>query len=260
MPNWCCDELKVEGKPELVKQFILDNYKYDLNPYDKNSQAEYVLDFEVFDPTPLKDKIKGTVIDNWYEWRIEHWGCKWSPSFEQSTSLTFNRKDGECEEIYSSQFTGELVYNIKPEEFNNITLNSNFFTPWGPPGGIFEQWEKRYRKLGLEIQLKFYEPGCCIMGEWWFSGDDEHNITVDADDEEAWLFNAIDEGWESIEFYIDECVYWLEEMHADEPELLKKLIPTVTKKLEEAELKDAVKLIIDIHNKFDKWCENIKNK
>lgn len=254
MPNWCSNMLKVEGKAEHVRKFILDNFKYSLNPYSKNRRAYYVLDFEVLLPTPVDN-----MIDGWYEWRIAHWGCKWSPCFEQYISLIIDYKNGETKEFDDCEqsFIGESVLDIEKDYDNieSITLNCSFQTPWGPPDRIYDKWKELYQPLGLEVQLEFYEPGCCIMGELSFSGEDEFEEFVDPDNSPYWIKKAIEYGWEDIEFYIDECVYWLEIMHKDEPEVLEKLVPIIKKKLEEASMDDAIKLIIEIREKYTKFVE-----
>ena len=258
MPNWCCNNLKVEGNIEHVRKFILENFKYQLDPYCKDRRAYYSLDFEVLLPTPI-DKETYEIIENWYEWRIENWGCKWSPCFEQSVHLFVSYKNGENKEFndYENNFIGETILDIKKEfdEIESATLICNFQTPWGPPDKIFDKWKELYQPLGLEVTLDFYEPGCCIMGELMFHGEDEFEEFVDSDNEKEWLKKALEYDWEDIEYYIEEVVYWLEEMHKDEPEVKKKLIPAVESKLREAPIDDAINLIVEIHDKYRNFIE-----
>ena len=68
MPNWCSNNMVVQGNGKDVKKFIKENFRS--NVYgEKKDIVLYELDFEQFDPTPIDEKT-GEIIDDWYHWRL----------------------------------------------------------------------------------------------------------------------------------------------------------------------------------------------
>lgn len=256
MPNWNYNNMNVKGKPELVKRFIKENF---LTQKVYNIKEAYLLDFEVMEPTPI-DPETGDIIKDWYDWRLEHWGCKWSPTEEQSMSiyLTYdNEKFGvrvECDE-----FNEEFIDKMDTDNAKEMNLYMTFFTPWGPPEGMFALWSSKYKEEGLEISIHFYEPGIGFAGEMKFvKGEDDKYFMVDwcKDNEAEYLKYVIENDLEPLDYYIENCYYWIEEMHKDEgKEMIEKIFTAVEKQILEAKLEDGIKLILDIQDKYDKFCE-----
>lgn len=256
IPNWCANNIVIQGKGKDVKQFILDNFKLNKNPYNKDDEYKYILDFEQFDPTPLDEN--GDVFNDWYSWRLEHWGCKWSPCYEQCISLIMEEEGKELNIIYDDKrmkekevFSEEFIQQINITDKLKLELTCYCDTPWGPPEGIFMQWYEKYKELDLEASIKFYEPGCVFAGEMWFSKDDYCINTIDDSDTKEWILYLLTEGWESIEWYIDECNDMIQEMHnVEEAELISKKVAEI---LNNCNLKEASILIADIFDKYFKY-------
>lgn len=255
MPNWNSNNLIVQGKPEVVKQFIQENFRV------SEDSKNYVLDFEQFDPTPI-DLETNDIIKDWYMWRLEHWGSKWSPSDEQCISLSLEFKDEtvlvydmhrkDDKGIFSEQFVKDI--DTSDIKLMKLELTCFFYTPWGPPVGIFEQWYKKYNKTGLEATLKFYEPGCCVLGELWFKGEEYGEEYVDYDDRPTWIKYLLDEGWEDCEYYIEECKEYIMEMwEGKNDEARDMLINKVEKELIVSDNEKASKLIASIFDAYYEW-------
>lgn len=259
MPNWNSNNLVVEGKPGVVKQFIQENFKV------QEDKSYYVLDFEQFDPTPIDPKTCD-IIEDWYNWRLNHWGSKWSPSKEQYISLTFEFDDEgkESKTIYDEGhylaegelFTEEYINNIDVENIKlmKLELHCYFETPWGPPAAIFRQWYEKYSKSGLEAKLKFYEPGCGVLGELYFKDEEYCEDFVESDDREAWIKRLLDEGWETKEYYIDECYECIHEMwNGKNNEARDMLIDKVENEIKQSNNEAAAKLIASILDSYFEW-------
>ena len=258
MPNWCMNNLSVKGEPKLVLQFIDENFltqKVQKEP----EEFIYILDFEKFLPTPLDEK--GEIIDDWYNWRCRNWGTKWSASSWQTTYLDITGNGVEDVELNNQQensFNEDTIKRLLeqlPEEYDEAVLQCSFDTAWCPPEGMYYLWKEKYQPLGLELTLKYYESGCCFAGEYWFSKDQECDICY-GDDEVSYIKYLLDEGWEHIEFYIDELKYMLDVMNKDKgEEFIEKIQKVVEEKILQAPSNlERANLIVDIFDNF-RECE-----
>lgn len=255
MPNWNANNMIVTGKGKDVKQFIVENFR--TNKYNDNVFI-YELDFEQFDPTPLDEN--GDVINDWYHWRLEHWGCKWSACGDQIISLSVESegKDVIVYDLHTNKndevFSEELVKSLDEDTDMTLELTCYFDTPWGPPEGIFMQWYEKYKELDLEVSLKFYEPGCVFAGEFWFSKDEYSSVVIDDTNTKEWIKYLLTEGWEDIDWYVDECSDWINEM--EDEKVAEQVIPKMKEMLATANIEEAATLIADIHDKYYEWLHN----
>lgn len=254
MPNWNMNNLNVKGEPKLVLQFIQDNFltqKVQKEP----EEFIYILDFEKFLPTPLDEK--GEIIDDWYNWRCRNWGTKWSASSWQTTYLDITGNGVEDVELNNQQensFNEDTIKRLSeqlPEEYDEAVLQCSFDTAWCPPEGMYYLWKEKYQPLGLELTMKYYESGCCFAGEYSFSKDQECDVCY-GDDEVSYIKYLLDEGWEHIEFYLDELSYMLDIMNKDKgKEFINKLQEVVENKILEAPSNlERAKLIVDIFDNY----------
>ena len=121
MPNWCENELLIKGKKNTIREFK-----------KAAKGANGILDAESFIPMPESEK------DNWYEWRIKHWGTKWN-------------------------FTETKMHKVE----ENIEYSFN--TAWSPPIKVVAAMAKRFPEL--HIELKFWEMGAAYQGTYkWKEG------------------------------------------------------------------------------------------
>lgn len=134
MPNWVTNYLTV--KKEVAEKYILN---------DKNE-----VDFEVFIPMPeeLRDTVAPSDGDNWYDWSIRSWGCKWNAS------------------------------DSSVEDKGNGYLRLTFDTPWTSPN----VWLARLADKGIEFHLAWLEEqgyrGIMISDE---NTDDRFNFITEFD-------------------------------------------------------------------------------
>ena len=116
------------------------------------------------------------------------------------------------------------------------------------------QWYEKYKELDLEVSLKFYEPGCVFAGEFWFSKDEYCSVVVDDTNTKEWIKYLLTEGWEDIDWYVDECSDWINEM--EDEKVAEQVIPKMKEMLATANIEEAATLIADIHDKYYEWLRN----
>lgn len=172
MPNWCYNTLTVSGKDEDIKAFktrakgdktdlSLDSlYPMPVELKDSRSPADVVPDAEYpkklaeakklqeankgnqfYDSMPISESESRRLImlygsNNWYDWRIGHWGCKWDVQ-------------------------AELVRD-EPRKLEYI-----FDSPWSPPINWLERVSIDFPKLRFKI--KYEEEGMGFRGITWFT-------------------------------------------------------------------------------------------
>lgn len=146
MPNWCCNTLKIvaltaDAKarlPAIVEGFLSDG--------NEHSAFQAILPM----PQELKDTVAPSPMPNWYDWRVEHWGTKWSEA------------------------------NVEILDRTETLLRVQFETAWAPPLGIYSELCKQ----GFDVFATYAEGGMGYAGHWlngvdheigfsWLDGDEE---------------------------------------------------------------------------------------
>tara|TARA_R110001583_G_scaffold62471_2_gene183659 strand:- start:1862 stop:2290 length:429 start_codon:yes stop_codon:yes gene_type:complete len=140
MPNHCSNRIEISGEPRDVKRVkkFLENKDTD-TCFDFNNILPMPKELEgtsspTEEPNSFKNrrlrKVYGT--DNWYDWRILHWGTKWN-SYD-------GKIDNEDEEY--------IVYT--------------FDTAWSPPEPVIHALREKFEEV--DITAFFDEPGMEIAG------------------------------------------------------------------------------------------------
>ena len=129
MPNWCSNRATVSGPAPVIAE-ITDI----LNQEDPGLLAWMV-------PEP---KYEGD--QDWYNWRINNWGCKWD--------------------------IGDVYFEHNPDE-DQIVFE--FSSPWGPPVQAFQTWAEQDGRV--QFTLEYWEPGMGFVGRTEWDGEylnDDH--------------------------------------------------------------------------------------
>lgn len=152
MPNWCENHLSIYGHKDDM-QNLLDVIKVGEDNYILLDSLYPTPDdlligdapFGKDSPEQISNKEKYGYAD-WYDWRIAHWGCKWSES-----SLSIGQE-----------------YTIGSDDKAFIAFN--FETPWGPPVEAFDKISADWPNL--LFCLYFEEPGMEFCGRRvWANGE-----------------------------------------------------------------------------------------
>jgi len=160
MPNWCENDLAVEGPKEVIEEFLkfaagaagenpLDD---EGSPFDFNRFVAYPEEFRRIDEIVeawLKEhagrpdydwrlRPKDGFNSGGYEWCYANWGTKW-PASRVELEGPVTGYDGK---------TVEVVFH--------------FDTAWSPPKPVIEKAAQLYPALRFE--LRYFECGCCFNG------------------------------------------------------------------------------------------------
>jgi hypothetical protein len=127
MPNWCVNELIIEGKPKDISK-LMKAVEVTQSEATEDTYAQ-VFSCQKVIPRPARESA------NWYEWNIANWGSKWDLSDPR-------RDDSEWEE-------GKVVYS--------------FESAWSPVIEVISALAKKHKKLSFTYN--YWEGGSDFWGE-----------------------------------------------------------------------------------------------
>ena len=117
MPNWCYNRVTLtHSNPKKIDK---------LEKSLKNTEDSENF-FNHLRKRPTKQK------DNWYEWNIAHWGCKWDAT------------PGEIDRVDENHI---IIY---------------FDTAWGPPIALYEYLDGQ----DWGVEAYYHEPGMAFCGSF----------------------------------------------------------------------------------------------
>lgn len=203
MPNWCSNELTMQGKTAEVLQF-LEGLKAMPATYEGDERLEnspcYTLNSYVTVPVEIQAKPYSSDYSQpnpqkqpcGYNWQCEHWGTKWdafdNPQVQQQI-------DAIIEDLHHQE--GETFQAIQ------------FLSAWSPISPWVIQVGKQFPTITFE--LTYEEEGCDIAGILTVKGDhveerEYHNL-IEYQLEEG----AADLTYVMEEFYFNHLEFELEE-------------------------------------------------
>ena len=153
MPNWVFNTVTISGDKHALNSFM-ERAK---QPYDVHGETRSEeLSFWNF----VKPEDVELYKDNWYNWNIDNWGCKWDAS-----------------DVYVQD-------HIDDDTVRYLEFNS----PWGPPIEAFRAMAGLYPELTFEFHyaeeqgwggvLEGRQGGLFVMKEWDIP--ESHEARMDA--------------------------------------------------------------------------------
>jgi hypothetical protein len=163
MPNWCYNNLTIDGTRENISEFLtaitsdLPEGGFDLTipfpcpeelqitarfltPDDSNDDEETKALRQQY--TTNKEKYGAT---NWYDWQIENWGTKWSPDIDD----------------LDVQDDGKRIW-------------ARFDSAWAPPSQLIQKLSGLFPTL--QFVISYEEGGMCFAGaEGFYAGEMVYN-------------------------------------------------------------------------------------
>ena len=135
MPNWCNNTLSLTGPKEKITA-IYNKAKKDDALLQQLKPMPEALEGTT-SPAPKEGKVQPLVdgFDNWYDWRVQHWGTKW---------------DVDMEGLELSD--------------DGTTISGWFDSAWAPPIHAFEYFLTDNEDCS--IKSYYYEGGMDFAGLW----------------------------------------------------------------------------------------------
>jgi len=155
MPNWCNNTITIQGPTETVKTLWEDATQEGSGLLNAIKPLPEILK-DTTSPTP-KDldtvqrnaMIAQTGHDNWYDWCVSNWGCKWDVDTEG------------------------LEYTDNGD--GTASIAGWFDSPWGPPIEAYNAFLDDMDNCSLEA---FYEEGGMDFAGHYDNGADDYTDAV----------------------------------------------------------------------------------
>ena len=165
MPNWCYNQITIDGSRLDLKAFA---DKGSANDPDKNNSL-----LQAFIPMPEEYLTHEGYNNGGYEWCINNWGTKWAESSIGMSGENFGD-------------TGQITYD--------------FDSPWNPPLTGYDKIAQMFPELTF---IHYWdEPGMCFCGIRVVKGETEimmkeivdedyPNLSFDTPEEEQAYYDEV---------------------------------------------------------------------
>lgn len=144
MPNWCYNAVEIGGDVEELNAFA----KF----LDENNGKNW---FDFFRPMPKE------VGDAWYEWAVNHWGCKWN-----CDAISWDRTDDVVSVVFDS--------------------------PWSPPIALYEFLTEQ----GYDVDAHYHEEGMAFVGRFLDGNDETYEYDLSDPDTLDYIPDEIIDYWD----------------------------------------------------------------
>jgi len=141
MPNWCNNTITIQGPTDTVKPLWDEAKKTGL--LNAMKPMPKALEDTTSPCPPDKEQPLVDGYDNWYDWRVANWGCKWDVDADNLE--------------YTDNGDGTAV------------ISGWFDSPWGPPIEAYNSFLDDMDNCSLEA---FYEEGGMDFAGHYDNGSD----------------------------------------------------------------------------------------
>jgi hypothetical protein len=155
MPNWCNNSITIQGSTKTLKPLW----------EEANREGSGLL--QAIKPMPKELEHTNSPTDdiNWYDWRINHWGCKWDVDME---GLEFTDNGDGTASItgwFDSAWAPPIeAYNTFLEDMDGCTLSADYHEPGMDFAGIYTDGDDQYME-GLGEWCEAVVKGTTSIGD-----------------------------------------------------------------------------------------------
>lgn len=212
MPNHCMNYLDVKGSFKNVLKFVEETHK--IIEHDSGSK-HYTLSFEKILPTPIKEN--GEIIDEWYDWRLKHWGTKWDLYDDYGGFIAGDRTEILTD---NEEYNLKTLLELKVEDEVDTQYYLTFCTAWCPPMEMYYHLMEKYKELDMTFRASYDEGGCGFAGHIEFKQGEiiEEEFYDIGDDPVSYYEYLLENGIEDIEYMLEIIRDQIDENHENESE------------------------------------------
>ena len=147
MPNWCNNTIEIKGSTETIKTLWEGATAEgdDCGLLNSMVPMPKALNDTTAPPPPDSKQPVVDGFDNWYDWRVSNWGCKWDVDSEG------------------------LEYTDNGD--GTASIAGWFDSPWGPPIEAYNTFCDDMDNCSLEA---FYEEGGMDFAGHYDNGSDDY--------------------------------------------------------------------------------------
>jgi hypothetical protein len=144
MANWTMNHVTVYGPEDDIrrfKTFVTGEIPFDFNhilPMPRELEGT-----QSPSPRPNRRLLDLYGADNWYDWRVEHWGNPWNAGFKPMGVPLLTPAE-----------------QIEVTQRSEYSVEYSFFTAWQPPLGVYRALVARFANQPVEITWHFDQDPC----------------------------------------------------------------------------------------------------
>jgi hypothetical protein len=161
MPNWCENDLRIEGPREVIEEFV------------RFATGETEFDFERFRPYPEEFRRLDEIAEAWDR---EHAGKTWHVSDPRPCDGYNSGGEDWRNANWGTKWLAHRVERCDPVPVSDaglVELVYHFCTAWGPPTPLIEHAAQLFPALAFELRYfeslgAFNGMLCCSEGEITF--------------------------------------------------------------------------------------------
>ena len=145
MPNWCSNNITIQGPTETIKALWED----DTEIVGENNEERGLLEAMVPMPEQLRNTVKGSGDDlqtevydgatNWYDWAVNRWGTKWDVSSEGLEFTDNGDGTASIQGWFESAWAPPIeAYNNFLDDMDNCSIVASYYEPGMDFAGFYD--------------------------------------------------------------------------------------------------------------------------
>lgn len=153
MPNHCYQQVTLTGSMDLMR-IIYDELRKSVVGENEPELLQLIIPMP-FEMNKYFEDENGNFNAEWYDWRVENWGCKWDVAEVEIYDSSWDT-DGN---VLPEFITGTALPDHSKDDY---FVTFNCWTAWGPPIHVWEHLQE----LGIHVDADYQDEGGMFEGSF----------------------------------------------------------------------------------------------